>query len=147
MSQTPVAANLPLPYGAPISLALAKTILDAAAREAAAQSWPMAIAIVDSTAHLVVFQRADQTQLGSMEVSVAKATTAVCFRRPTKAFEDVMASGPAGVRIATMPGVVALEGGVPIVVNGEVIGAIGVSGMLSSQDGQVAAAGLAAISA
>lgn len=147
MSQTPVAANLPLPYGAPISLALAKTILDAAAREAAAQSWPMAIAIVDSTAHLVVFQRADQTQLGSMEVSVAKATTAVRFRRPTKAFEDVMASGPAGVRIATMPGVVALEGGVPIVVNGEVIGAIGVSGMLSSQDGQVAAAGLAAISA
>lgn len=145
MSQTPPPSNLPLPYGAPISLALARTILDAAAREAAAQSWPMAIAIVDSTAHLVVFQRADQTQLGSMDVSVAKAMTAVRFRRPTKAFEDVMASGAAGVRIATMPGVIALEGGVPIVVNGEVIGAIGVSGMLSSQDGQVAAAGLAAL--
>lgn len=138
-------SNLPLPYGPPISLALAKTIMAAAEREAAAQSWPMAIAIVDSTGHLVLFQRADQTQLGSMEVSVAKASTAVRFRRPTKVFEDAIAAGGAGVRIATMPGVCALEGGVPIIHGGQVIGAIGVSGMLSTQDAQVAAAGLAAI--
>ena len=119
----------------------------AAEKEAAANQWPMAIAIVDSTAHLVLFQRADQTQLGSMEVSVGKAMTAVRFRRSTKVFEEAIAAGGAGVRITTMPGVLALEGGVPIIVDGQVIGAIGVSGMLSTQDAQVAAAGLAALSA
>lgn len=144
MSQTP-ASNLPLPYGPPISLAMAKTIMAAAEREANANQWPMAIAIVDTTGHLVLFQRADHTQLGSMEVSVGKATTAVRFKRATKVFEDAIAAGGAGVRITTMPGVVALEGGVPIVVDGQVIGAIGVSGMLSAQDAQVCAAGLAAI--
>jgi uncharacterized protein GlcG (DUF336 family) len=147
MSQTSPASALPLPYGAPISLAVAKTIMAAAEKEAAANQWPMAIAIVDSTAHLVLFQRADQTQLGSMEVSVGKAMTAVRFRRSTKVFEEAIAAGGAGVRITTMPGVLALEGGVPIIVNGQVIGAIGVSGMLSTQDAQVAAAGLAAIGA
>lgn len=144
MTTTP-SSNLPLPYGAPISLAQAKSIMAAAEREANANQWPMAIAIVDSTGHLVLFQRIDQTQLGSMEVSVAKAMTAVRFRRPTKVFEDAIAAGGAGVRITTMPGVTALEGGIPIVLNGQVIGAIGVSGMLSSQDAQVANAGLAAL--
>lgn len=117
----------------------------AAEKEAAANHWPMAIAIVDSTGHLVLFQRADQTQLGSMEVSVGKAMTAVKFRRPTKVFEDAIAGGGAGLRLTTMPGVLALEGGIPIVVGGQVIGAIGVSGMLSTQDAQVANAGLAAL--
>ena len=138
-------SGAPLPYGAPISLALAKEIMAGAEREALANHWPMAIAIVDSTAHLVLFQRLDQTQLGSMDVAVAKAMTAVKFRRATKIFEDAMAAGGAGLRLSTMPGVAALEGGVPIVVQGQVVGAIGVSGMLSSQDAQVAAAGLAAI--
>lgn len=147
MTSTPVHTGLPLPYGSPISLAEAKAIMAAAEREAAANHWPMAIAIVDSTAHLVLFQRADQTQLGSMEVAVAKAMTAVKFRRATKIFEDAIAAGGAGLRLCTMPGVVALEGGVPIVVGGQVVGAIGVSGMLSTQDAQVAAAGLAAIGA
>ena len=119
----------------------------AAEREAAANYWPMAIAVVDSTAHLVLFQRADQTQLVSMEVAVAKAMTAVKFRRATKFFEDAIAAGGAGLRLSTMPGMAALEGGVPIVVEGQVVGAIGVSGMLSTQDAQVAAAGLAAVSA
>jgi glc operon protein GlcG len=145
MSQTPPASNLPLPYGPPISLAMAKTIMVAAEREADANNWPMAIAIVDSTGHLVLFRRADHTQLGSMEVSVGKATTAVRFKRTTKAFEEAIAGGGAGVRVMTLPGVVALEGGVPIVVNGQIVGAIGVSGMLSTQDAQVCAAGLAAI--
>lgn len=125
---------------------MAKSIMAAAERDAAANQWPMAIAIVDSTAHLVLFQRADQTQLGSMDVSIAKAMTAVKFRRATKVFEDAMAAGGSGLRLSTMPGVAALEGGVPIVVNGHVIGAIGVSGMLSTQDAQVAAAGLTAVS-
>jgi len=142
---SPATSALPLPYGPPISLATAKQIMAAAEREALANQWPMAIAIVDSTGHLVLFQRLDQTQLGSMTVSVAKAMTAINFRRPTKVFEDAMAAGGAGLRLSTMPGVTALEGGTPIVVNGQVIGAIGVSGMLSSQDAQVAAAGLAAL--
>ena len=124
---------------------MAKQIMAAAEREALANQWPMAIAIVDSTGHLVLFQRIDQTQLGSMTVSVAKAMTAVNFRRPTKVFEEAIAGGGAGLRLTTMPGVAALEGGTPIVVNGQVIGAIGVSGMLSTQDAQVAAAGLAAL--
>ncbi len=145
MTSTPAPSGLPLPYGAPISLAQAKVIMAAAEKEAAANHWPMAIAIVDSTGHLVLFQRADQTQLGSMEVSVGKAMTAVKFRRPTKVFEDAIAGGGAGLRLTTMPGVLALEGGIPIVVGGQVIGAIGVSGMLSTQDAQVANAGLAAL--
>jgi glc operon protein GlcG len=119
--------------------------MTAAEREAAAHQWPMAIAIVDSTAHLVLFQRADHTQLGSMKVAIAKAMTAINFKRPTKAFEEAIAGGGAGVRITTMPDVIALEGGMPIVAQGQVIGAIGVSGMLSTQDAQVAMAGLAAI--
>lgn len=145
MTHTPASSSLPLPYGPPITLADAKSIMAAAEREAMAHQWPMAVAIVDSTGHLVLFQRIDQTQLGSIEVSVAKAMTAVKFRRATKVFEDAIAAGGAGWRIATMPGVTALEGGVPIVVKGHVIGAIGVSGMLSTQDAQVATAGLAAI--
>lgn len=145
MTTTPPPSGLPLPYGPPISLAMAKSIMAAAEREANANHWPMAIAIVDSTAHLVLFQRADQTQLGSMDVCVAKAMTAVKFRRATKVFEDAMAAGGSGLRLSTMPGMAALEGGVPIVVNGHVIGAIGVSGMLSTQDAQVAAAGLTAV--
>ncbi|MEQ1728870.1 MAG: heme-binding protein [Vicinamibacterales bacterium] len=143
----PPTTSLPLPYGAPLALDVAKRIMAAAEREAAAHHWPMAIAIVDSTAHLVLFQRADNTQLGSMDVSIAKAMTAVKFRRATKVFEDAIAAGGAGLRLSTMPGMAALEGGVPIVVDGQVVGAIGVSGMLSTQDAQVAAAGLAALDA
>jgi uncharacterized protein GlcG (DUF336 family) len=142
---TAAAAGLPLPYGPPISLELAKQVMAAAEKEAMVHSWPMAIAIVDSTGHLALFHRIDQTQLGSVAVSIAKAETALNFRRPTKVFEDLMAAGGAGLRLSTMPGVAALEGGVPIVVAGQVIGAIGVSGMLSGQDAQVAAAGLAAL--
>ena len=144
---TPAPTGLPLPYGPPITLATAKKIMAAAEREAAEHHWPMAIAIVDSTAHLVLFQRADQTQLGSMDVALAKAMTAVKFRRATKIFEDMIAAGGTGLRLSTMPGMAALEGGVPIVSGGQVIGAIGVSGMLSTQDAQVASAGLAALDA
>ena len=147
LTSTPAPANLPLPYGPPITLAAAKAIMAAAERHASANQWPMAIAVVDSTAHLVLFQRADQTQLGSMDVAIAKAMTAVKFRRATKVFEDAMAAGGAGLRLSTMPGMAALEGGVPIIVGGQIIGAIGVSGMLSTQDAEVCAAGLTAVSA
>jgi glc operon protein GlcG len=145
MTSTAPASNQPPSYGPPITLALAKQIMAAAEREATANSWPMAIAIVDSTAHLVLLQRLDQTQLGSIDVCVAKAMTAVKFKRPSKVFEDAIAAGGVGWRLTTMPGMHALEGGLPIMVNGQVVGAIGVSGMLATQDSQVAAAGLAAI--
>jgi glc operon protein GlcG len=137
--------TLPPPYGPPISLADAKRIMDAAEREAARNSWPMAIAIVDSTGHLLMFHRLDQTQLGSVAVAIAKAESAVNFRRPTKAFEEAIAAGGMGLRLITMPYMIALEGGIPILKDGQVIGGIGVSGMQSSQDAEVARAGLAAL--
>jgi glc operon protein GlcG len=137
--------TLPPPYGPPISLADAKRIMEAAEREAARNSWPMAIAIVDSTGHLLMFHRLDQTQLGSVAVAIAKAESAVNFRRPTKAFEEAIAAGGMGLRLITMPYMIALEGGIPILKEGQVIGGIGVSGMQSSQDAEVARAGLAAL--
>jgi glc operon protein GlcG len=137
--------TLPPPYGPPISLADAKRIMEAAEREAAKNSWPMAIAIVDSTGHLLMFHRLDQTQLGSVAVAIAKAESAVNFRRPTKAFEEAIAAGGMGLRLITMPYMIALEGGIPILKEGQVIGGIGVSGMQSSQDAEVARAGLAAL--
>jgi glc operon protein GlcG len=137
--------TLPPPYGPPISLADAKRIMEAAEREAAKNSWPMAIAIVDSTGHLLMFHRLDQTQLGSVAVAIAKAESAVNFRRPTKAFEEAIAAGGMGLRLITMPYMIALEGGIPILKEGQVIGGIGVSGMQSSQDAEVARAGLAVL--
>jgi len=137
--------TLPLPYGPPIGLADAKRIMDAAEREAARNGWPMAIAIVDSTSHLLMFHRLDHTQLGSVAVAIAKAESAVNFRRPTKAFEEAIAAGGMGLRLITMPYMIALEGGIPIVKDGQVIGGIGVSGMQSSQDAEVARAGLASL--
>lgn len=119
----------------------------AAERKATEQSWPMVIAIMDSTGHLVLFERMDQAQLGSVEVAVAKAETAVKFRRPTKVFEDAIAGGGIGVRLATMRQIIALEGGIPLIENGQIVGSIGVSGMLSSQDAEVARAGAAVLAA
>jgi uncharacterized protein GlcG (DUF336 family) len=147
MTASAPAPNQPPSYGPPISLALAKQIMAGAEREAIANNWPMAIAIVDSTAHLVLLQRLDQTQLGSLDVCIAKAMTAVKFKRPSKVFEDALAGGGVGWRLTTMPGMAALEGGYPIVQDGQIIGAIGVSGMLASQDSQVALAGLKAMGA
>jgi len=117
----------------------------AAERKAVEQSWSMVIAIVDSTGHLVLFEKMDQAQLGSVQVAVAKAETAVNFRRPTKAFEDAIAAGGVGVRLTTMKSIIALEGGILLLEHGQVIGAIGVSGMQSSQDAEVARAGAAAV--
>ena len=131
----------PPPYGAPLSLALAKEILAAAEREAVARSWPMAIALVDSTGHLLLFARMEQTQFGSIAVAIAKAQTAVEFRRPTKVFEDQIAAGGVGLRFATVQNITAVEGGLPLIMDGAVIGGIGVSGMQSAQDGIVAQAG------
>lgn len=138
---------LPPSYGPPITLELAKRVMAAAEAAAIERGWPMAIAIVDSTAHLVMLHRCDQTQHGSVAVAQAKAETAVNFRRPTKVFEDAIAAGGLGLRLLGTPGLLPVEGGVPLVADGMVIGAIGVSGMQSSHDLAIATIGVAALEA
>ncbi len=134
------------PYGAPITLAAAKKAIAAAEAEATRNNWAVAIAIVDSGGNLVMLERLDNAQLSSTRIAEAKARTAVEFRRPTKAFEDAIAGGGIGLRVLTFGASVA-EGGVPIVDNGKIIGGIGVSGVASHQDAQVAQAGADAIGA
>jgi uncharacterized protein GlcG (DUF336 family) len=128
------------PYGAPIRLAAAKKVMAAAEAEASRNKWGVSIAIVDSGANLVMIQRLDNAQLASVRLAEAKARTAAEFRRPTKLLEEAVAQGGVGLRVLTF-GASLAEGGVPIIVNGHIVGAIGVSGVASHQDAQVAKAG------
>lgn len=144
----PPAATPPAPppqYGAPINLEQAKKAMAASEAEAVKNNWPVAIAILDSHGHIVLLQKQDNTQHGSIQIAVDKAKTSVDFRRPTKAFEDVIAGGGAGLRILAIRTASPLEGGVPIIIDGKLVGAVGVSGVTSAQDAQVARAGIAAI--
>jgi glc operon protein GlcG len=129
------------PYGAPIGLEAAKKLMTAAEAEAMKNNWGMAIAIIDSTGHVVMLHRMDNTQYGSIAVAEDKARTALDFRRPSKVFEDLVAQGGLGLRTLGLRGATPLEGGLPIIVDGKIIGAIGVSGATAVQDGQVAKAG------
>jgi uncharacterized protein GlcG (DUF336 family) len=133
-------------YGPPISLDLAMRIVTAAEAEAAAHGWPMVIAIVDSGGRLKILHRHDDAQLGSIDVAQRKAETALKFKRPTKAFEDALIAGGPGLRMLSVADVCMLEGGLPIMKEGAIVGAIGVSGMTSAQDAQVAVAGLKVVS-
>jgi glc operon protein GlcG len=140
----PVAAAPAAPppaYGPLIGLAAAKKAMAAAEAEAAKNNWPVAIAVVDSAGQLVLFQRQENTQIGSIDVAIGKAKTANDFRRPTKVLENAIAGGGAGLRLLSIRNLSPLEGGVPIIADGKIIGAVGVSGVLSSQDAQVAQAG------
>ncbi len=132
-------------YGEPITLEMARKVSDAARAFALTNQWTVAIAIVDTGGNLVLFEKMENTQIGSIEVAMGKAKTANNFKRPTKAFEDVLANGGSGLRILAISGVFPIEGGEPIFVNGKIIGAIGVSGMQSSQDEEVVKAGLAVL--
>ncbi len=134
----------PPSYGAPLTLEAAKKAMAASEAEAKKNNWPVAIAILDTTGSLVMLQKLDNTQTGSVEIAVGKARTSLDFRRPTKALQDVVAGGGAGLRLLAVPNMLPLEGGVPIVVDGKIIGAVGVSGVNSDQDAQVAMAGAAA---
>jgi len=134
-----------LKYGPPISIAVAKQIASAAEAEAVANGWPVVIAILDPGANLVLLHKLDHTQLGSVAVAQAKAQTAVKFKRPTKSFEEALTAGGGGLKWLAINDLCPVEGGLPLIQNGEVIGAIGVSGVLSNQDAQVAAAGAAVI--
>ena len=133
-------------YGSSIGLEMAKRLAAPAIAEARKNQWTMAVAIVDISGGLVYFEKMDDTQNGSVEVSISKARSAALFKRATKVFQDGVAGGGAGLRILTLKGAVPIEGGVPIVVDGKIIGAIGVSGGTSDQDGVVAAAALASLS-
>ena len=108
--------------------------------EATRNRWSVVIAIVDDGGNLLLLERMDGTQLGSVEVAQAKARSAVLFRRPTKVFSDRLAEG--GTALLSLPGALPIEGGVPLAVNDTVVGAIGVSGVTSQQDGQIAQAGV-----
>jgi uncharacterized protein GlcG (DUF336 family) len=132
-------------YGAPISLDQAKKVMAAAEAKAKQNNWSVAVSIVDSGGHAVMLHRLDGTQLASIRIAEGKARTAVEFRRPTKALEDVIAAGGAGPRCFTVPDVNLMEGGVPIVVDGKVVGGIGVSGVHSNEDAKIAQAGADAI--
>ena len=125
-----------------LTLAAATRIADAAQAEATRNKWNVVIAIVDDGGHLVHLRRMDDTQIGSVAVAEEKAKSAVLFRRPTKAFADAVASGRTGV--LRLPGAIPIEGGIPLVAGNRVVGAIGVSGVTSEQDGQIAQAGVKA---
>ena len=136
-----VFAQLPNPYGASITLDQAKKIATLSVAEAAKNNWKMAIAIVDVAGDLVYFEKMDGTQVASVSIAQDKARSAVRFKRPTKAMQDVLAQGGAGVRFLALQGAIPVEGGLPIVMDGKIVGAIGASGGASDQDGLTAKAG------
>jgi len=145
-AQTPPTAPAASPqpaYTDAVTLAQARRIADSAEQAARRRGFSMAFAIVDPSGALILFHKMDGTQNGSIEVAIQKARTSALFRRSTRAFSDSVAAGRNAV--LGLPGVVAIEGGVPIMVDGRVAGAIGVSGASSEQDGEIAAAALAAL--
>lgn len=126
-----------------LTLPDAKRIAAAAEAEAQQNNWRVVIAVVDDGGHLLYLQRSHDTQFGSVETAICKARAAVAFQRPTKASEDAVMSGRL-IHLA-LPGVIPAEGGVPLEIAGVVVGGLGISGVRSSQDGQIATAGAAAL--
>jgi len=138
-------AQMPNPYGAPISLEDAKKAAAPALAEAVKNHWAMAVAIVDPSGNLVYYEKMDATQIGSANVAIDKARSAALFKRPTKTYQDALAAGGDGMRILRLQGAIPIEGGVPLLVDGKIAGAIGVSGGTAAQDGQCANAGASAL--
>jgi uncharacterized protein GlcG (DUF336 family) len=136
------AQDPPPSYGPAITLEQAKKVVAAAEAEARKNKWNVVITIVDSATNLVLLQRMDDTQIGSIKISQKKAYTAAAMRRSTKIFEDQVAAGGMGVKLLGIDEVIPVEGGLPLIVNGKIIGAIGVSGVTSQQDGIIAKAGV-----
>ena len=137
-----------IPYGPPINIETAKRAMAAAEAEAKKNNWPVAIAILDSGGHMVLFHRMDNTQIGAIELADGKARTAWKLRRPTKVLQDGIEKGGVNLRwlgVQSMQGLTPLEGGLLIVADGKIIGAIGVSGVASDQDAVVAKAGADAV--
>lgn len=145
IAQAPSPPPPPPPYGAPISLDMARRCMAGAEAEAKKNNWNVVITVLDSGGHAVLMQRMDGTQFGSIDVANDKAYSAIAFRRPTKVFEDILAQGSAALRLLRLTGATPIEGGLPIVHGGRVIGAVGVSGVTSQQDGQIAQACMSAL--
>jgi glc operon protein GlcG len=141
---TQAIAQAPTSYGEPVNLEQAKKAAAAAQAEASKNGWAMAITVVSPSGDLVYFEKMDNTQYASIVIAQHKARAAATFRRPTKVFEDRAATA-AGVPVLTLDGVIASDGGVPIVVGGKVIGAMGCSGGTGAQDGQTCTAGANAL--
>jgi uncharacterized protein GlcG (DUF336 family) len=140
-----VMAQMPNAYGPSISLENAKKAAAPALAEARKNNWTMAVAIVDNSGNLVYFERLDSTQIASSEIALDKARSAALFKRPTKALQDMLAAGGDGLRVLRLSGAVPVDGGLPLLMGGLIVGAIGVSGGTSAQDGQVAQAGANAL--
>ncbi len=122
----------------------AKRIAAAAQAEALANNWNVVVAVVDDGGHLIYLERAHDTQFGSVDTAILKANAAAAFKRPTKSSEDAVLSGRL-IHLA-LPGVIPAEGGVPLMIGDTVVGGLGISGVRSFQDGQIAAAGAAVLS-
>ena len=134
-------AQMPNPYGLSISVEDAKKAATLSLAEAKKNSWAVAVAVVDPSGNLVYYEKMENTQLGSANVAIDKARSAALFKRPTKAFQDALAAGGEGLRVLGLHGATPIEGGIPLVIEGKIVGAIGVSGATSAQDGQCAKAG------
>ena len=145
IAESPLAPPPQIPYGLSVSTESAKVAAAAAIAEARKNKWNMAIAIVDTGGYLVYFEKMQDTQTGSVDLAIEKARTSALFRRPTKVFEQAVAAGGDGLRLLRLTGANPNAGGVPIVVNGKLIGAVGVSGGSVEQDDQVANAGANAL--
>lgn len=134
-----------IPIGPTISLDAAKKAAAAGAAEARKNGWHMAIAVVDPAGSLIYYEKMDDTQIGSAKIAVNKARSAALFKRPTKAFQDALAGGGVNLRVLGLEGAVPVEGGVPLMIGGKLVGAIGLSGDLSEHDGQCATAAAATL--
>jgi len=132
-------------YGPPISVENAKKVAAAALAEAAKNHWNMAVAVVDPNGTLIYYEKMENTQTGSADVAIEKARSAAQFMRPTKAFQDALAAGGPGLRVLGISGAVPVEGGIPLVADGKIVGGIGLSGDTSENDGRCAQAGAAII--
>ncbi len=132
-------------YGPTIKLEQARKVAAAALAPAIANGWTMVIAIVDPGGHLVYLEKMDETQVGSVKIAETKARSAALFKRPTRIFQDRLAGGGAGLLVLRLEGAIPVEGGVPIIVDGKLIGALGVSGGSSAEDEVCAEAGAAAL--
>ena len=141
LAAAPAFAQMPNPYGESIGVEAAKRIAAMSVAEAKKNNWKMAVAIVDTAGDLVYFEKMDGTQVASVNIAQDKARSSVRFKRPTKAMQDILAAGGAGVRFLALQGAVPVEGGIPLVMGGKIVGAIGASGGTSEQDGQAAKAG------
>jgi len=134
------------PYGPSITITQAKKVAHVALAQARANGWTIVIAIVDPGGHLVYLEKLDQTQVGSVVIAEQKARSAAIFKRPTKMFQERLARGGDGLLVLRLAGAIPVEGGVPLIVDGKLVGALGVSGGSSSEDEACAIAGAAALS-